>query len=629
MQTTRLLILGIILLSIGIAPIQLDGSQHHDPHFSEPPDNCANPTSRPVNNSTENPELIGSVSRLEKNSSLVKIIYNKTNYSERGDFSVTVPQNSSIVDYSENLRKEGDHTLEATGNDSQYWIIFDPGRALGQTEYPSSDNWLFSPTPTHQQNVVLDPANQGYIGGKIFFLGEYEVVKHRSGCQLFKVIKPVNAEFNAQKKVEILGSSSRLLDFGLHYSTVYIFASPSIDGEYSGWVRDFESEILLDGSSSVQSPGNLWVHEYVHTLQWGSYGGDLSWLNEGSATYYAARVSLELGLISSIEYDQWMDQQASYKPDTPLADATHEDVAYKWGSALLAETVARGYQTSHKTSFNKQYDELDQYGATDYDEFESVLNGLNLNQTYINEVRATVAGESPPQVNQAYRSRFGQYSDWYFKLRYVATGIGVVLIVRSIFLKIRECNLIESMSPTEDSDDGESVDIDFPNDSAEIEMLRRAHGDLKRTLDQHISAIDELIDRAGRLIRFNILIISAYIAALASTGSNAGDYINIIILTGLGVLITSIFLGLTVLWTTEVHPGVGGEIVSSSIQKGRTEREYLNGILSESYPKMIDTAESTAQSKNRRYTAAQILAAVGIVIFVIGVLYTIDVYNYV
>lgn len=438
MQISNLVFLGIIIFLVGVAPVSaLVGPAGHQPLLSDPVSSCTEPLDRPTNESIEDPQFIGTVSRFEDNDELVNISYNATTHRENTDLTIFIRSNSSIVNHSSNFEKVNERQLKAQNQSSHYWVVYDPGEAWFETAYPSSKDWVFAPTPEHNSGVSLTPAEEGYIGRYTLFLGNYEVVEYQSGCQQFQVIKPAGEDFDTREKLEVLGASSRLLDFGIHYSTVRIFASPQLDGPLGGFVEDYHNEILLDGTSSVRDPDNVWVHEYVHTLQEGESRNDLSWLNEGAASYFAARVSLELNLISSLEYDHWLAEQTSYNPNKNLSEAKHEEVAYKWGSAILAESAARTYNNNNQYSFTYRYNEVDQYSTSDYEEFESSLEQSNINESYINTTRASVFEGERPIVEQAYRSPLGNHVKWVLEIKETMVGIGIGVFIVGLIEMIK------------------------------------------------------------------------------------------------------------------------------------------------------------------------------------------------
>lgn len=444
MKYSQFILLGIILLSLGTGPTAISASDGHEPYLSDPVAGCTDPLDRPVMESIDSPEFTGTASRFDGNRSLVKITYNATQNRSNQDLSVSLPRNSTIVDYSEGFRKTANYSVKATQNKSQYWVLFDPGIVAKDSEYPSSAEWLFAPTPEHTPEVALRPRDDGYIGFNNLFLGEYETVKHRTGCQKFVVIKPIGEDFESERKLKVLASAARLLDFGHDHSTIRIFASPRMEGDLGGYVHGNYNEILLDGTAPVRDPANIWVHEYVHTLQWGGNDGNMDWSNEGAATYYAARVSLELGLISDLEYDAWLASQANYEPDRTLAEAGNHEVSYKWGSVVFAETAARSYRAESSQSLEGRYHDLEQYGIDGYSEFDTALRHLNLSQSYRNDTRATVMQGDDPTLKYAYQSQFGEYAGWYLKMKEGMAFLGTILVGYGTLMWVSQRSLFDS-----------------------------------------------------------------------------------------------------------------------------------------------------------------------------------------
>lgn len=426
MHPSRIIIAGLVLLSLGIGPIILEVNDGHSPILTEPPD-CTDTLDRQVVGSVDDPDVIGNVTRYESNRSLVNITYDVKELDSSESIHITLPENSSLISFSRPLRKNGDSELSGPLTKSQFWVVFEPGSAWGTT-YPSDEEWLIAPIPDHNSYVALKPGNEGYIGRNTMWLGENEIVTLNSSCQTFRVVQPSSANFDTERKLKTLDSATRVLDIGHRYSTIRIFAVPNLE-DLGGFVEGYDNEIVLEGTASVYSADNVWIHEYVHTTQFKQYGGKLSWLNEGAAEYYAARTSLELDLISDIEFDSWLSRQQGYDPEIPLAKATHEDVAYNWGSVVLAETAARAYSTKSRTSFMETYDDLDQYGVRGYDDFESALERLELGDSYVNSTRQSVMSKDRPTVTNAYQSHYGQYAGIIKFLSKFSIGLGGTIIV--------------------------------------------------------------------------------------------------------------------------------------------------------------------------------------------------------
>lgn len=224
------------------------------------------------------------------------------------------------------------------------------------------------------------------------------------GRQPTRPIKPEDAEFNVEKRSTMLTAAARPLEVGHAYTSVYVFASPEDPGTRDGFVIEYENEVFLYGAAPVNKARNTWLHEYIHTRQaaYLAEGENFAWFAEGSANYYAARLGLDLGLITPQQYDAQLASWASYPPTSLLRTAKREDVAYRHGAVVLAELDAQLNENGYATLLDI-FEELNRGYSADYDQFESLLaREGRLNETQLNQTKAIVWGEAPPQPQQAY-----------------------------------------------------------------------------------------------------------------------------------------------------------------------------------------------------------------------------------
>lgn len=273
--------------------------------------------------------------------------------------------------------------------------------------YTHDTNWIFAPTPDFGGvDVALTPKNNGFIGQNLLYLGNYSMHSTQVGCHNISVIKPEDAEFDVEKRLRMLTAAARTLEVGHAYTSVYMFASPEDPGDRHGIVVEYENEVFLYGAAPIDKAKNTWLHEYIHTRQaaYLAEGENFAWFAEGSANYYAARLSLDFGLITPQQYDDKLDSWASYTADIPLRDAKHEDVAYRHGAVVLAELDAQLSERGYVTLLDI-FAELNSGYSTNYDQFESLLGTKGrLNTTQLNQTEAIVWGEAPPQPQPAYRT---------------------------------------------------------------------------------------------------------------------------------------------------------------------------------------------------------------------------------
>jgi hypothetical protein len=135
-------------------------------------------------------------------------------------------------------------------------------------------------------------------------------------------------------------STAENLDVGGTYDEVRIYVSPRDTGMRKGSVPSNDdrmgNEAIVDKRASIHSPENTWIHEYVHTRQQFHATEGLQWFYEGSATYYAARASLEQGLITPREYDAALAQWNQFNSTDNLNEVEKEELAYKRGAVVLS-----------------------------------------------------------------------------------------------------------------------------------------------------------------------------------------------------------------------------------------------------------------------------------------------------
>lgn len=148
-------------------------------------------------------------------------------------------------------------------------------------------------------------AAEGVTGEVMAYLGEYELFTHQAHGQEFKLVVPERADL-VEDRTELFASLSDAADrlrVGDPDEEVFMVAAPTrnIDWGVRGlqggpadmWVRDFER---------LADPDNVWLHEYVHTRQDYAAASDIEWFTEGSATYYAAWLTLQQDRISFSEF---------------------------------------------------------------------------------------------------------------------------------------------------------------------------------------------------------------------------------------------------------------------------------------------------------------------------------------
>ncbi|TQQ80904.1 hypothetical protein EGH24_07030 [Halonotius terrestris] len=178
----------------------------------------------------------------------------------------------------------------------------------GQYLFADTDDWALVRIPhtgisgryTGSRPITLDQETDidgpGAAGERMAFLGPVDVRTTRAHGQRFRLIIPDAADLEASPS-EIFDSvthASDRLRVGDRDETVTMIAAPT--GEVGWTVRGLQigdADLWVRDSEGLATPPNVWLHEYVHTRQGYTTDEDFRWFTEGSATYYAALLSLQ------------------------------------------------------------------------------------------------------------------------------------------------------------------------------------------------------------------------------------------------------------------------------------------------------------------------------------------------
>jgi len=166
--------------------------------------------------------------------------------------------------------------------------------------------WAIAPVPpvgmqwsyagaevTVARSTVVD--GSGATGGEIAYLGPGTEYTRTGAGQTFRLFVPDAASMAAEPEAVLasLVDASGSLTVGARDRTVFFVAAPTTVNwgpagiEYGGsdaWVRD---------TSRLDTPANIWLHEYVHTRLAFQTTNATRWLHEGPTEYYAALLALE------------------------------------------------------------------------------------------------------------------------------------------------------------------------------------------------------------------------------------------------------------------------------------------------------------------------------------------------
>ena len=150
-------------------------------------------------------------------------------------------------------------------------------------------------------------ASEGVVGSGMVFLGAHRVHERSAHGQTFRLLVPGAATLAADRTaiLDSVADASDRLRVGDRDGTVLMIAAPTnvpwgVRGRQLG-DRDFY--VLAD--ERLDTPDNVWLHEYVHTRQDVDRTKATRWFSEGSAEYYAALLALEQ---DHVDFEPFRDQ---------------------------------------------------------------------------------------------------------------------------------------------------------------------------------------------------------------------------------------------------------------------------------------------------------------------------------
>lgn len=226
------------------------------------------------------------------------------------------------------------------------YVFVDPGPWALVRVPPTATGWSWTGGGTVGLNRTTTTAGPGATGDAIAFLGEHREVTRTAHGQTFRLVVPTRASL-AESPASILdsmASASNALQVGDRDERVFVVAAPTkrvrwgVRGLHTGnadmWVRD---------SERLDTAGNVWIHEYVHSRQGYAAAREVRWFTEASASYYAALLALQQDRIGFAAFrDRLALGTRSPDRDAVLADpTTWETVAPYTKGALVAGELDR------------------------------------------------------------------------------------------------------------------------------------------------------------------------------------------------------------------------------------------------------------------------------------------------
>ncbi|NHN46303.1 PGF-CTERM sorting domain-containing protein [Halostella sp. JP-L12] len=147
------------------------------------------------------------------------------------------------------------------------------------------------------RRTVVD--GEGATGGEIAYLGPHEERVRQAGDETVRLVVPASASMRASPEAvldSIADARDRLRVGGDNEESFFVAAPTNVAWAARG-VQTGPDDAWVRADSGLDSPDNVWIHEYVHTRQ--DYGttAETEWLIEASAEYYSALLSFEQGRV--------------------------------------------------------------------------------------------------------------------------------------------------------------------------------------------------------------------------------------------------------------------------------------------------------------------------------------------
>ena len=231
----------------------------------------------------------------------------------------------------------------------------------------------------------------GVAGDRMAFLGPHAVETHTAHGQTFRLVIPEAAalEPSVEEVFRSLSRASDRLRVGDRDREVLVIAAPTgaVDWGVRG-LQTGDAELWVQDSERLDTPTNVWVHEYVHTRQEfrNRTTAETRWLTEATATYYAALLTLEENRIEFAAFRRALELGASPPQSTSTLsrpESWQDDANYGKGSLVVGDTDRRIRDaTDSEASFETVFRSLNSHADADSRAQENPVTAADL-EAYI------------------------------------------------------------------------------------------------------------------------------------------------------------------------------------------------------------------------------------------------------
>ncbi|MEF8828712.1 MAG: CARDB domain-containing protein, partial [Haloarcula sp.] len=261
--------------------------------------------------------------------------------------------NESVYEWDEtsdsatiSYRINPNQTIEKSGPEGAEgrYLSVDTGEWALLTRSLTPTRWRYTGRDPIRYNRTVRTAGPGAAGEEIVYLGEVATFEETAHNQTFTLAVPERATMTASpiSVLDSMANASNALRVGDRDEQVFVVAAPSeaVDWGVEGY-QIGDADMWVQSRQSLDTANNVWLHEYVHSRQAYETTRETRWTVEGWATYYAAVLTLEQGLIG---FDEFRGELAAggrpVYSDVALTDRSSwtNDANYRKGALVAGRT---------------------------------------------------------------------------------------------------------------------------------------------------------------------------------------------------------------------------------------------------------------------------------------------------
>lgn len=177
-------------------------------------------------------------------------------------------------------------------------------------------------------------------------------------------------------------------------------------------------------------------------------------------------------------------------------------------------------------------------------------------------------------------------------------------------------------SKAESGPDPDSLRSQLPEFDGDLEAARRLRTEGKHTLDQQLTALNDINSKASAILRLNILLLGLLLTAISLASEDGlvsiGDLHNGYSILGIAFLLTSTALAALTYTTSDTEAGVDSQTILDAIHEDLSETEVEIGM-AEGYAYWIDFNDQTNAVNSLLISLTLMTVVISIAHFSLGV----------